>query len=65
VRSLVAAAVMAGVLLAFGTSDLSLLDWLVGGASSVLAYLAVLLLVRELTPGEIRTTAAWVRERFG
>ena len=32
-RSLVAAAAMAGVLLAFGTSDLSLVDWLAGGAA--------------------------------
>ena len=31
VRSLVAAAAMAGVLLAFGTSHLSVVDWLAGG----------------------------------
>jgi O-antigen/teichoic acid export membrane protein len=65
VRSLVAAAVMAGVLLAFGTSDLSVLDWLLGGAGSVAAYLAVLFLLRELTVGELRAIRAWVSARFG
>jgi len=64
-RSLVAATAMAGVLLAFGTSHLSVVDWLVGGAASVLAYLAVLFLLRELTLRELRDVRAWVSARFG
>ena len=64
-RSLVAAAAMAGVLLAFGTSHLSALDWILGGAVSVATYLAVLFLVRELTAGEFRAIGAWVSARFG
>jgi O-antigen/teichoic acid export membrane protein len=65
VRSLAAAAAMAGVLLAFGTTDLSLLDWLLGGAASVAVYLAVLFVLRELTVDEFRVARAWVSARFG
>ena len=65
VRSLVAAAAMAGVLFAFGTSDLSVLDWLAGGSASVLAYLAVLFVLRELTVAEFLAVRAWVTTRFG
>jgi Polysaccharide biosynthesis C-terminal domain len=65
VRSLVAAVAMSGVLLAVGTSDLSVLDWLLGGTGSVAVYLAVLFLLRELTVGELRVARAWVSARFG
>jgi stage V sporulation protein B len=65
VRSLVAAAAMAGVLFAFGTSDLSVLDWLLGGSASVVVYLAALFVLRELTVGELREVRAWVSGRFG
>jgi uncharacterized MAPEG superfamily protein len=64
-RSLVAAAAMAGVLLLAGTSDLSLADWILGGAGAVAAYLAVLFLLRELTLGEARQARAWLSARFG
>jgi O-antigen/teichoic acid export membrane protein len=64
-RSLVAAAAMSGVLLLAGTADLSLVDWIAGGAGAVLAYLAVLFLLRELTLAEARAANAWLRTRFG
>lgn len=53
-RALVAAGAMAGVLAAVGTSNLSLLDWTVGGAGGLLAFLVVLLATRELTIQELR-----------
>jgi O-antigen/teichoic acid export membrane protein len=65
VRSLVAAAAMAGVLLLAGTSDLSLADWILGGAGAVAVYLVVLFLRRELTLGEARQARAWLSSRFG
>ena len=64
-RSLVAAAAMAGVLLLAGTSDLSVAAWVLGAIGAVAAYLAVLFLLRELTPGEARQARAWLRTRFG
>jgi O-antigen/teichoic acid export membrane protein len=63
VRSLVAAAAMAGVLLLFGTSDLSPVDWVVGGLTAVAAYLAVLFLLRELTAADVRAVRAWLADR--
>jgi O-antigen/teichoic acid export membrane protein len=65
VRSLVAAAAMAGVLFLAGTSDLSVADWVVGAIGAVAAYLAMLFLLRELTVVEARQAGAWVRARFG
>jgi O-antigen/teichoic acid export membrane protein len=65
VRSLLAAAAMAGVLLAAGTSHLSLADWFLGGAGAVAAYLGVLFLLRELTPGDARAAGEWLKARLG
>ncbi|MCW3050048.1 MAG: family rane protein Rfbx family [Solirubrobacterales bacterium] len=53
-RSLLSALAMAGVLLALGTSGLSLLDWCTGLAGGTAAYLAVALLTRALTPADLR-----------
>jgi O-antigen/teichoic acid export membrane protein len=65
VRSLVAAAVMAGVLLLFGTEHLSVTAWLVGGVGGVLAYVAVMLVSRELSVAELRLGATALRRRLG
>ena len=65
VRSLVAAAAMAGVLLLFGTEHLSVTAWLVGGIGGVLVYIAVLLVSRELSVGELGLGATALRRRLG
>jgi O-antigen/teichoic acid export membrane protein len=54
-RALIAAAAMAGVLALVGTEGLSALEWLVGLPVAGAAFVAVLLITRELTPREIRT----------
>ena len=54
VRTLIAAGVMAGVMLAFGYHELSLLDWFAGGAAGVLAYCLTLILIREVNRAELR-----------
>jgi O-antigen/teichoic acid export membrane protein len=53
-RGLLAAAAMALVLLAFGTSHLSVADWLAGGVLSIAAFVATLVLTREVTFAELR-----------
>jgi hypothetical protein len=63
-RSLLAAAAMAAVLFAFGTDDLSLLDWIAGGVGGLAAFAAVLLLTRQVTLDELRTLGAAVRRRL-
>lgn len=52
-RSLLAAAAAAGVLLAYGTSDLAVWHWFAGGAGAVCAFFGVLLLLGELTLDEL------------
>ena len=64
-RGLLAAAAMAGVLLAFGTSHLSALDWIVGGGLGPTAFLSVLVLLGEVTFAELRVLPALVGGRFG
>jgi O-antigen/teichoic acid export membrane protein len=62
-RGALAAAAMAGVLFAFGTSDLSPIDWIAGGTLATAAYAAVLLLTREFTSEELRSALAVVGRR--
>ena len=54
VRSLVAAAAMAGVLALFGTAELSALEWILGTVAGSAVFLAVLLATRELSMRDIR-----------
>ena len=61
VRTLLAATAMGAVLWSFGHDNLSVLDWIVGGAAAVVAYLATLLVGGELTSGELRAGAAMIR----
>jgi O-antigen/teichoic acid export membrane protein len=64
-RGLLAAAAMAGVLLAFGTKHLSVLDWIAGGALGLAAFVAVLLVTREVAPGDLRSVWSSIRARAG
>lgn len=58
VRTVAAAGAMALVLLLFGTVHLSPVQWVAGAVAGGLAFAAVLLLTRELTPAEIRTVGS-------
>ena len=62
-RGLAAAGAMSLVLLAFGTSHLSPVAWVAGGILGLGAFLAVLLLTRELTPAQLSALPRLVRER--
>ena len=63
-RALAAGAVMAGVLALFGTQDVAIPLLLAGGVVGLAAYLAALLLLREVSVAELRTVAATVRDRL-
>jgi O-antigen/teichoic acid export membrane protein len=63
-RSLVAAAAMAGVLLLFGTSHLSVLDWVAGSVAGAAVYVAALLATRELSLAELRLAWSSIRSRL-
>ncbi|MBV9803179.1 MAG: oligosaccharide flippase family protein [Solirubrobacterales bacterium] len=60
-RTLLAAAAMTVPMLAMGVDHLSVLDWVVGGAGGLAAYLATLLLSREISLAELRHLAARIR----
>lgn len=63
-RGLLAAGAMALVLLAFGTSDLSVFEWIGGAVGGFAAFAAVLLITRQVTLGELRSLGAFVRRRL-
>ena len=52
-RTLVAAAAMAGVLAAAGTSDLSVAAWILGSVGGTAAFVGVLVVTRELTRSDV------------
>jgi putative polysaccharide biosynthesis protein len=60
-RTLTAAAVMTLPMLAAGVDHLSPAEWVVGGATAIAAYVAVLLLTRELSFAELRLVASRLR----
>jgi O-antigen/teichoic acid export membrane protein len=62
-RAGLAAAAMAAVLLAFGTSDLSLLDWILGLVAGTLAFLVVLLATGEIRRDELLRAVGVARGR--
>ena len=64
VRGLLAAAAMAGVLLAFGTQHLSPIDWIAGGALGLAAFAAVIVATGEVTLAELAALPGYVRRRF-
>ncbi len=57
-RSLLAAGALAGILVLMGTGDLSPVEWVVGLVGGGGAYVAVLLLTREVRPSELRALSA-------
>jgi O-antigen/teichoic acid export membrane protein len=62
-RTLVCSAAMAAVMISFGTSDLSVLDWLAGGAAGLVTYCVCLVLTGEVRRTELlsirRALAHW------
>jgi O-antigen/teichoic acid export membrane protein len=60
-RATVAAAAMSAVLLALGTGDVALPVLLLGAPVGVATYVVALLLVRAITPAELRGAAGRVR----
>ncbi len=64
VRAGLAAAAMAAVLLAFGTSNLSLLDWILGLVAGTLAFLVVLFATGEIRRDELLRALGAARSRF-
>ena len=51
-------------LLAFGTEHISVVGWIVGVTLGIVVYVLVLLATRELTGGELRSLAGWLRTRL-
>ena len=64
-RTLLAAAVMTLPMLAMGTDHLSALEWVLGAAGGLIAYVAVLLLARELSLAELRRVGSRIRLASG
>jgi O-antigen/teichoic acid export membrane protein len=64
VRTLAAATVMGAVLYSVGTSELSALEWVGGAVGATLAYLAMVLVARELSVTELRAGVAWAGRRL-
>ena len=62
-RALLAACAAAGVLLAYGTSELELWHWFAGGAGAIAAFFGVLLVLGELTLDELEAGWRAVRSR--
>lgn len=62
-RGLLAGAAMAAVLLAFGTEDLAVWEWFAGGAGGLAAFLAVILVTREITVAELRALPSAILSR--
>ena len=60
-RTLMAAGAMTLPLLAVGVDHLAALQWIIGLSAGGLAYAAVLLITRELSPKELRSVAAGLR----
>ena len=60
-RGLAAGAAMAGVLLLFGTDDLTPVDWIAGGLGGLAAYIAVIVATGEVTLAEARGLLRRVR----
>lgn len=59
-RALMAAAAMSLVLLVAGTSQLSLIDWVVGTPAAILVYVATLVATGAVTRLELRTVRLFV-----
>ena len=60
-RSLVAAAVMAGVLVLFGTGEVSVLVLVAGSVAGAAAYFAALVVTREIGPADLALVRSLLR----
>lgn len=58
IRALIASAGAAGVLSLFGTSGLTVSDWILGGLAATATFIGLILAIREVTPSELR--GLWV-----
>ncbi len=65
VRTLVAAGAMTAVMVGFGTENLSLLEWLAGGATGIVTYCVALVLTGEVTRAELLTIRRALARRVG
>jgi O-antigen/teichoic acid export membrane protein len=64
-RTLVSAGAMAAVMVGFGTEDLTLLDWLAGGASGIATYCVCLVLTGEVKRTELLSIRRALAHRIG
>ena len=64
-RTLVAAGAMAAVMIGFGTDDLTLLDWLAGGATGIATYCVCLVLTGEVKRTELLSIRRALAHRIG
>jgi O-antigen/teichoic acid export membrane protein len=64
-RTLLAAGAMAAVMLGFGTEDLTLLDWLAGGATGIATYCVFLVLTGEVKRSELLSIRRSIGGRIG
>jgi hypothetical protein len=56
---------MAAVMIGFGTENLTLLDWLAGGASGIATYCVVLVLTGEVDRTELLSIRRALAARVG
>jgi O-antigen/teichoic acid export membrane protein len=64
-RTLVSAGAMAAVMIGFGTEDLTLLDWLAGGATGIVTYCVCLVLTGEVKRAELLSIRRALAHRIG
>jgi O-antigen/teichoic acid export membrane protein len=65
VRTLISAAAMAAVMAGFGTENLTVLDWLAGGASGLATYCVCLVLTGEVRRTELLSIRRALAHRMG
>ncbi len=62
-RALLAAVPAGLVLLAAGTDNLGPLEWVLGSVGALLAYVAMLLATREISPAELKGIVQHLKRR--
>ena len=65
VRTLASGGAMAAVMIGFGTEDLTLLDWLAGGATGIATYCVCLVLTGEVKRTELLSIRRALARRIG
>jgi lipopolysaccharide exporter len=64
-RTLVSGGAMAAVMVGFGTEDLTVLDWLAGGATGIVTYCVCLVLTGEVKRSELLSIRRSLAHRMG